>query len=120
MTTTVRSIAEIRRHRPDRTARAHLASAAEDDMPMPPGGIPMPAKARQRLKDGKPKPADLAAFRLMLDLSQPEFAAALGLQVATLRNWEQGRRTPDGAAIALLRLAARHPRLLLESLTLAG
>ncbi len=79
----------------------------------------MPATARKRLKDGHPRPSDILAFRGMLGLSQPAFATALGIQVATLRNWEQGRRTPEGPAIALLRLAARHPRLLLESLTIS-
>lgn len=34
----------------------------------------------------------------------------IGVSVATLRNWEQGRRTPDGPALALLRVAARNPR----------
>jgi putative transcriptional regulator len=119
MTTITRSAAAIRRHRTTRAARARLAAALVDDDSLS-GRKPMRAAARQRLKDGHPRPGDLMAFRSMLDLSQPAFAAALGIQVGTLRNWEQGRRTPDGAAIALLRLAARHPRLLLESLTIAG
>src|SRR5689334_9597960 len=119
MTTITRTVAAIRRHRPSRTARARLASAAEDDVSMSSEHAPMPAAARRRLKDGHSRPSDLVAFRAMLGLSQPAFAIALGIQVGTLRNWEQGRRTPEGPAIALLRLAARHPRLLLESLTIA-
>jgi DNA-binding transcriptional regulator YiaG len=119
MTTINRSAASIRRHRPSRIARARLANAAEDDAYLSSEHTPMPALARQRIKDGRPKPSDLVAFRAMLGLSQPAFSTALGIQVATLRNWEQGRRTPEGPAIALLRLAARHPRLLLESLTIA-
>lgn len=39
-----------------------------------------------------------------------------GISVHTVRNWEQGRRTPEGPAIALLRIAARHPRILRENL----
>jgi len=35
----------------------------------------------------------------------------IGVSVATLRNWEQGRRTPDGPALALLRVAARNLRI---------
>jgi putative transcriptional regulator len=34
----------------------------------------------------------------------------IGVSVATLRNWEQGRRTPDGPALALLRVAANNPK----------
>ena len=42
-------------------------------------------------------------------LSQSEFAAMLGISVQTLRNWEQGRRAPDGPARVLLQVAAKHP-----------
>lgn len=47
-------------------------------------------------------------------LSQAEFARRLGISVYTLRNWEQGRRAPDGPALALLRLIEKHPQLLQE------
>ncbi len=55
------------------------------------------------------KPADVKAVRARLGASQPEFALMIGVSVATLRNWEQGRRTPDGPALALLRVAAKNP-----------
>jgi len=42
-------------------------------------------------------------------LSQIEFAALMGISVKTLRNWEQGRRAPEGAARVLLQVAAKHP-----------
>jgi putative transcriptional regulator len=48
-------------------------------------------------------------FREHYALSQTEFAALLGISVKTLRNWEQGRRTPQGAARVLLQVAAKHP-----------
>jgi putative transcriptional regulator len=35
--------------------------------------------------------------------------------VHTLRNWEQGRRQPEGPAIALLKIAARHPHIFLRA-----
>jgi DNA-binding transcriptional regulator YiaG len=41
-------------------------------------------------------------------------AALLGISVKTLHNWEQGRRKPTGAARVLLRLAARHPEIVLK------
>ena len=47
-------------------------------------------------------------------LSQSKFAAILGISADTLQNWEQGRRTPTGPAKVLLRIAAKHPEVLLE------
>jgi putative transcriptional regulator len=52
---------------------------------------------------------DVRAIRTGLGLSQAQFAAFLGISVATLRNWEQGRRKPEGPARVLLRVAERHP-----------
>jgi len=48
-------------------------------------------------------------IRANYQLSQSEFAALLGISVGTLRNWEQGRRTPEGPARVLLQVAAKHP-----------
>jgi DNA-binding transcriptional regulator YiaG len=59
---------------------------------------------------------DITALRRFAGLTQQQFAEALGISVHTLRNWEQGRRTPEGPALALLRVAARHPRVLRENL----
>lgn len=59
---------------------------------------------------------DVIALRRFVGLTQRAFAEALGISVHTLRNWEQGRRTPEGPALALLRVAARHPRVLRENL----
>ena len=66
---------------------------------------------------GKAKPSrafDIAApdvkrIRAQYQLSQSEFAALMGISVATLRNWEQGRRAPEGPARVLLQVAAKHP-----------
>ncbi|MFN2398354.1 MAG: NadS family protein [Gemmatimonadaceae bacterium] len=62
------------------------------------------------------KPADVKTLRGELGQSQVEFALMIGVSVATLRNWEQGRRTPDGPALALLRVAARNPEAVIEAL----
>jgi len=48
-------------------------------------------------------------LRATYRLSQDGFAALLGISVKTLRNWEQGRRIPEGPARVLLQVAARHP-----------
>ena len=62
------------------------------------------------------RPADVKSVREKLGASQTEFALMIGVSVATLRNWEQGRRTPNGPALALLRVAARNPRAVAEAL----
>ena len=63
------------------------------------------APSRQFVMDG----LDIKRIRTNYKLSQGEFAMLLGISVATLRNWEQGRRTPDGPARILLQVAAKHP-----------
>jgi putative transcriptional regulator len=62
------------------------------------------------------KPADVKALRSRLGQSQTEFALMIGVSVATLRNWEQGRRRPEGPALALLRVATTNPRLVARAL----
>jgi|SRR5581483_1721889 DNA-binding transcriptional regulator YiaG len=57
----------------------------------------------------------IAATRQKLGLSQSRFARLLGISVRTLHHWEQGTRTPSGAARVLLRVAARHPEAILEA-----
>ena len=52
---------------------------------------------------------DVAAIREHFGVSQPRFAELMGISVGTLRNWEQGRRTPEGPASILLEVAARYP-----------
>ena len=58
---------------------------------------------------------DFASLRRFVGLTQAQFAGAMGISVHTLRNWEQGRRWPEGPALALLRIVARHPRIIRES-----
>jgi DNA-binding transcriptional regulator YiaG len=43
-----------------------------------------------------------------------QFAALLGISVSTLRNWEQGRRVPEGPARVLLQVTAKHPEAVLD------
>ena len=63
------------------------------------------------------KPADIKRIRERLDVSQSEFALMIGVSVATLQNWEQGRRQPDGPARALLKVAAENPEAVAEALS---
>jgi putative transcriptional regulator len=61
---------------------------------------------------------DVGAIRERFGLSRPKFAAMLGISARTLEGWEQGRREPEGPAKVLLRVAARHPEAVLD--TVAG
>lgn len=74
---------------------------------------------RGRLKPARVteiQPDDVRAIRFKLAKSQADFALMIGVSVATLQNWEQGRRRPDGPARALLRVAARNPEAVMEAL----
>jgi putative transcriptional regulator len=61
-------------------------------------------------------PVDVKAVRRRLGQSQAEFARMIGVSVATLRNWEQGRRRPEGPARALLKVAAANPEAVAAAL----
>ena len=63
------------------------------------------------------EPEDIKAIRSKVNMSQSEFAFMIGVSVATLQNWEQGRRTPGGPARALLKIAAENPEALLHALS---
>jgi putative transcriptional regulator len=52
---------------------------------------------------------NVAELRARYRMSQPKFAAMLGISVGTLRRWEQGRRRPGGPARVLLGIAAQNP-----------
>lgn len=81
----------------------------------------IPARLRKRLMQGCFESGeDIVALRKFVGLTQEEFAQAIEISVHTLRNWEQGRRKPEGPAIALLRIAARHPRIIRENLKSAA
>ncbi|MBF0290511.1 MAG: helix-turn-helix domain-containing protein [SAR324 cluster bacterium] len=57
---------------------------------------------------------NVQSIRKTFNLSQVKFAKMLGISVATLRNWEQGRRKPEGAAKVLLKVAAKYPEAILD------
>ena len=63
---------------------------------------------------------DVKQIREGYNLSQREFAALLGISIKTLQNWEQGRRTPHGAARILLQVAAKHPKAVWDVVQPAG
>lgn len=77
-----------------------------------------------RIRRGQLKPGrvtefasvDVKAVRRRLGKSQAQFARMIGVSVATLQNWEQGRRRPDGPARALLKVAAENPEAVAAAL----
>lgn len=91
---------------PGRIDRAKVAATSEADT------------RRHMVEDGLDPDNPLAGFRPLVKaievrrktgLSQDKFASALRIPVKTIRNWEQGRSTPDPAAQALLVLVADDP-----------
>jgi putative transcriptional regulator len=61
-------------------------------------------------------PIQVKVIRKRLRVSQTQFAHLIGVSAATLRNWEQGRTYPEGAARALLKVAAHRPEAVLSAL----
>ena len=78
------------------------------------------AFARGELTEGvvvhAPEAVDVKAIRRRLGLSQAQFAAAFGLELDAIRNWEQGRRRPEGAARAYLKVIEREPEAVRRAL----
>jgi len=65
------------------------------------------------------EPEDVRKIRAKLHKSQSEFARMIGVSVATLQNWEQGRRQPEGPARALLVVASKAPETVARALASA-
>ena len=57
----------------------------------------------------KPEAVDVSALRQHMGMTQEQFAARFGFSVATLRHWERGDRTPQGAALVLLNVIKYAP-----------
>ena len=62
-----------------------------------------------------PEP-DVVAIRGKTGLSQSAFAKSIGVPLGTLKNWEQGRRRPEGSARVLLALIEKRPSIVQEEL----
>ncbi len=68
------------------------------------------------LKLTVPRSVDVGTVRRKTGLSQEAFSRRIGVSAGTLRNWEQGRRFPEGPARVLLAMLARNPRIVEETL----
>ena len=71
-------------------------------------------KASRRFEMNAP---DIRAIREHSNKTQADFAYMIGVSVATLRNWEQGRRKPEGPALALLKIVSKNPEYVEQILT---
>ena len=79
------------------------------------------AKEAKDIIDGKVEPSRKFIFeepnpkniRAKLSLTQEKFAELMNISVHTLRNWEQGRRSPEGPAKVLLNIVNNYPEMLL-------
>ncbi len=63
-----------------------------------------------------PKETEAREARLMLGLSQDEFAALIGTGVGTVRKWELGTRRPSGAARTLINVIKNEPKAVRRAL----
>ena len=73
-------------------------------------------KARKFARVTQVEVNEVVQARQSTGLSQADFASALSISKRTLQEWEQGRRSPSGAAQALIRIARKHPEVLREAL----
>lgn len=76
-------------------------------------------RTKSRIHKVAIKPGDIQKARKQLGLSQDQFADAFGVSPSTLRKWEQGQRSPTGAAKTLLRIIEREPKAVIRALQVA-
>ena len=69
------------------------------------------------VKTYKPEMVDVSALRQGMGMTQEQFAARFGFSVATLRHWERGDRTPQGASLVLLNVIKRAPDVVTAALS---
>jgi putative transcriptional regulator len=67
-----------------------------------------------------PRVPQVSVIRRALRLSQEDFAGAFHIPLGTLRDWEQGRKEPDAAARAYLRVIAREPETVRKALLVSA
>jgi putative transcriptional regulator len=79
-------------------------------------GVPSQARVSRY---NVPENIDVKKLRESLGMSQPEFALMFGFSLGTLRQWEQGRRYPDGPARVLLTVICHSPEVVKEALAAA-
>jgi putative transcriptional regulator len=75
------------------------------------------AKGRKaRAKEHRMDPIDVKSIRKKTGMSQQRFCASFGISIGTLRHWEQGLRSPRGAARVLLKVVEHNPRAVIKAI----
>lgn len=64
----------------------------------------------------QPEPIDVKSIREKTGLSQQSFCATFGISIGTLRHWEQGFRSPRGAARVLLKVINHNPKAVIKAI----
>ena len=62
-----------------------------------------------------PEALNVRAIREKTGMSQERFCATFGISIGTLRHWEQGLRTPRGAARVLLKVVDQNPKAVIAA-----
>jgi putative transcriptional regulator len=62
-----------------------------------------------------PEQMNVKAIREKTGMSQERFCATFGISLGTLRHWEQGLRTPRGAARVLLKVVEQNPKAVIDA-----
>jgi putative transcriptional regulator len=62
------------------------------------------------------RPDEVKAIRYRMRQTETDFATMIGVSISTLRSWEEGKHRPDGPAEALLRIAAKSPKMVVKIL----
>jgi putative transcriptional regulator len=110
---------------PDGSERPVEQSSPPVSTPPSPAAAPPPARSRltarlASLAPRGPRPKSDAeharAIRAATKLTQAQFAERIGVPIETVRNWEQGKRSPRGPARALLKVIEQAPDLAFAAL----
>ncbi len=64
----------------------------------------------------RPEEVNVSELRRNMGMTQEQFAAKFGFSVATLRHWERGDRTPQGASLVLLNVIKHAPEAVTNAL----
>ena len=74
-------------------------------------------KKFRRVNPPKPSSIDVKRIRMMLQVSQSEFAGYFGVSVRTIQEWEQNRRVPNQLARNFLKVIEKAPKAVLKALS---
>ncbi len=71
---------------------------------------------KSKAKEHRMEPIDVRSIREKTGMSQQRFCATFGISIGTLRHWEQGLRSPRGAARVLLKVVDQNPKAVIKAI----